>query len=437
MAVARRTGIAQSAPREHGAGTVMALTNELRLSRRHLLLGSAALAGGLSMPSIVGRAAAQDALAKPDFCKLKNFGALNTPFIGGLRPHRRRGARLEEDKDSARRLGPNRFLFHNYGHSGAGITMSWGCAREIVTRVEPRYEALRKDSARPAIAVLGCGIMGLTVAAELEKKWPGTPITIYAKETDVAKTTSYVAGGQFEPSGIFDQYKAQKNVAELHRYLRGTHAWIKETLESNRGEQYGVAPRDNYVIKLDNGNTEEFDDGIPDNIVARTDLPKLPFPNMTRRGFVYKTWLINPTILLPKLKQDLLERKPKAVSFQQRTFATPDEIAKLPEPIVINCTGLGSKTLFADKDMKGVRGLLIILEKTDPRVNYFFSGGHAGRIAYLFARQHDIVVGGSWTEIDPIEEDRENYCRPDPVACNRILDRLHSLYERMPLRCNR
>jgi D-amino-acid oxidase len=45
----------------------------------------------------------------------------------GLRPFRRSGVRIERG-----RLGDGRAVIHNYGHGGAGFTLSWGCAREVV-----------------------------------------------------------------------------------------------------------------------------------------------------------------------------------------------------------------------------------------------------------------------------------------------------------------
>jgi D-amino-acid oxidase len=45
----------------------------------------------------------------------------------GLRPFRRSGVRLERD-----RLANGRTAIHNYGHGGAGFTLSWGCAREVL-----------------------------------------------------------------------------------------------------------------------------------------------------------------------------------------------------------------------------------------------------------------------------------------------------------------
>lgn len=48
----------------------------------------------------------------------------------GLRPVRST-VRVE-----AERVSPEQLLVHNYGHGGAGITLSWGCAYEVVEWVE-------------------------------------------------------------------------------------------------------------------------------------------------------------------------------------------------------------------------------------------------------------------------------------------------------------
>jgi len=45
----------------------------------------------------------------------------------GLRPFRGSGVRLQAD-----RLGDGRPVIHNYGHGGAGFTLSWGCAQEVL-----------------------------------------------------------------------------------------------------------------------------------------------------------------------------------------------------------------------------------------------------------------------------------------------------------------
>ena len=47
----------------------------------------------------------------------------------GLRPGRHGGARLEEDPQ---RLPGGARLIHCYGHAGAGPTLSWGCAEDVV-----------------------------------------------------------------------------------------------------------------------------------------------------------------------------------------------------------------------------------------------------------------------------------------------------------------
>jgi D-amino-acid oxidase len=45
----------------------------------------------------------------------------------GLRPFRKSGVRIERGQ-----LYDGRTVIHNYGHGGAGFTLSWGCAREVL-----------------------------------------------------------------------------------------------------------------------------------------------------------------------------------------------------------------------------------------------------------------------------------------------------------------
>ena len=45
----------------------------------------------------------------------------------GLRPFRKSGVRIERGQ-----LRDGRTVIHNYGHGGAGFTLSWGCAREVL-----------------------------------------------------------------------------------------------------------------------------------------------------------------------------------------------------------------------------------------------------------------------------------------------------------------
>ncbi len=56
--------------------------------------------------------------------RLKNARVLGTRV--GLRPGRSE-VRLELEK-----LSPECTVIHNYGHGGAGFTLSWGCAEDVV-----------------------------------------------------------------------------------------------------------------------------------------------------------------------------------------------------------------------------------------------------------------------------------------------------------------
>lgn len=98
--------------------------------------------------------------------------------IMGLRPFRPSGFVVRGEKRG------EKTVIHNYGHGGAGITLSWGTAQLAV-------EEGAKSEARDC-AVLGCGVVGLSTARLLQLR--GYNPVIYAKEMPPL-TTSNVAGG--------------------------------------------------------------------------------------------------------------------------------------------------------------------------------------------------------------------------------------------------
>jgi hypothetical protein len=67
-------------------------------------------------------------------------------------------------------------------------------------------------------------------------------------------------------------------------------------------------------------------------------------------------------------------------------------------------------------------------------LKYFFSGGcENGVISYLFARQTDIVIGGT------VKIDERDYFDPsdsmDKAICNRLIDNIQQVFDGHPEAC--
>ncbi|PZR08448.1 MAG: hypothetical protein DI536_25060 [Archangium gephyra] len=344
------------------------------------------------------------------------FDALRpvNPYVVGVRPHRLGGVRLE-----AEALGSKRVI-HNYGHGGGGITLSWGCAARVVSMLE--------KSPPKSVAILGAGVIGLTTATELLRRFPKLQVTIYAKDLDPRSTTSWVAGGQFEPSGIYKEYEKASRREEFHALMRASHLRVKALQNGGDRQRYGIAERKNYTLDHE---IPGFDKHTPRDVVPAFKRGRLPFKSLNVVGREYTTWLQNPTLLLPALIEDL---KNSGVKFVAKTFASRDEVAALPDEVIVNCTGLGAKTLFNDDKLVPQRGHLVVLQKTDPRQFYFFSGGCSNfAIAYVFCRQDDVVIGGSVVA----NETEPGVTDSDSATFERILRNAKVLFGGQPEACEK
>jgi glycine/D-amino acid oxidase-like deaminating enzyme len=290
--------------------------------------------------------------------------------VAGLRPYRRSGFVVR-----AEALGEKR-LVHNYGHGGGGITLSWGSSK-LATEL-----GLQGHSG--PVAVIGSGVMGLSTARLAQEA--GFPVTIYTAALP-PDTTSNVAGGQFHPFAVFRESEATAEFkAQFARAL--DYSWRR--FQIMVGDDYGIRWLPTYV-ETDSPDAKVIATFPPINRMLRPAEHPFPLDSVLR----YDTMYVETGRYLRQMTRDVHVAGGK---IEVRRFATPADLAALPESLVFNCTGLGSRDLFGDQELQPIRGQLAILEP-QPEVRYAVQGG----FGYMFPRGDGILLGGTFErdEFDP------------------------------------
>jgi glycine/D-amino acid oxidase-like deaminating enzyme len=262
-----------------------------------------------------------------------------------LRPFRAAGPRLDTERIR------DTLVIHNYGHGGSGWSLSWGSSTLAVNK------ALTALPDR--VAVVGCGVMGLTSA--LLAQAAGKVVTIYTRDL-IQQAPSARATGSFTPDSRIaladavspefpalweEMARTSLKTFRSHLGLPGDPVrWVDRYIVSDsttpahspvEGELHFAA----YGGRL----ADVFPRG--ENL-RPTDTP-FRAASVRRRSI--------PVFNIANYSQMLLTQFRLAGGrIEHREFHDAAQLADLPEKVVINCTGYGARALCRDDSVVPVRG---------------------------------------------------------------------------------
>ena len=314
----------------------------------------------------------------------------------GLRPYRPDGFVVRNE-----RVG-EKILVHDYGHGGSGMTLCWGTAQMAIESV---LYNLGKDA-----AVIGAGVIGLATGRLLQRR--GLKVTIYA-EKETPDTTSDVSGAFWAPFGLVDDGRMTTEISD--RVVRAARIAHGEFENLRKDQRYAIRKVPIYYIDDKSPSPGLEKDLLPDLFDGPILKPgEHPWGN--REVMVVHGMCFDPTPFLQAVREDFLRDGGTIV---HRTLAAREEIATLSEPLVFNCSGLGSRVLATDEELIPMKGQLNLFE-AQLEIDYMLALERE-RI-YMMPRRDCIVVGTSkirndWT------------LTPDPKETQRVIGGLRRLYE--------
>jgi glycine/D-amino acid oxidase-like deaminating enzyme len=344
-----------------------------------LALSTASLAGGCASHAVrvpVGAAFAP----LPPLARIRASADRIIALDVCTRPFRPQGPRIE-----AERFG-DRTLIHNYGHGGAGWSLSWGAATEALHLV-------RATGARE-LAVIGCGAIGLTTALLAQRG--GLQVRIYAKEL-LPRVPSFFATGVWSPdSRIAAAEHATPEFERRWEAMARTSFRTYQTLLGLPGEPVGWHDfyhlRGGPTVPSSAGRDREPEYAhlesrlMPDLGPRSQPVPRGAHPfhaDSVRRG---TQMVFSLSAYSRLLLDDFLDL---GGTLEQREFRDPAEFAALREKVVVNATGYGARALLGDESLVPVRGQTARLIP-QPEVSYGLSWG--AHNLYVVPRGDGILV---------------------------------------------
>lgn len=245
--------------------------------------------------------------------------------------------------------------------------------------------------------VLGTGVCGLTSGVCLAEA--GLSVAVQAAEPPL-ETTSAVAGALWGTHLVGHDERVAGWAEQTRAML--TELGNPAGAHVARGLMAVKVPHDTPPEAAEGSDLSEFEPCPPAELPA---------------GYVSGWRVTAPLVSMPVFLGYLRDRLAAAGGqfLPPRTFTTLAEAAQhSTAPVLVNCPGVGARTLVPDSSVTPVRGQVVIV--ANPGLTDFFVGNGAdpGDLTYFFPHGDTIVLGGTQEHGNPSRE-------PDPAIAERII----------------
>jgi L-2-hydroxyglutarate oxidase len=190
--------------------------------------------------------------------------------------------------------------------------------------------------------IVGAGIVGLTIAYELNKRYPDCSIAIIEKENDVAKHASGRNSGVLH-AGFYYTENSLKAKLTMMGNKKMKEFCYRNNISVNETEKIVVAQNKEELQVIDELYSRAKKNGVNVSIISSDEVKKIDSNIKTYKKALYSptTASVNPKEVCIKLKQNLIN---KGIKFK---FNYSFENVDFEYDYLINCAGL-----YADKIAK-------------------------------------------------------------------------------------
>jgi len=257
------------------------------------------------------------------------------------------------------------------------------------------------------VTVLGGGVCGLTSALRIKREMPSVQLEVIG-ERIASRTAPHDITTSEGAAGLWKPFALTGTPDEL------VNRWGRETLDHYMQIYLsGAAPDAGILLS---SAYELFEEPLATLPVWRDVVPAfrrltpadIQFYDPSGRhvdGYSYDTIVTEGRLYLGWICRQL---EAMGVKITQRKIVNIDEIDS--ESLIVDCCGLGSRELFADEELYGIRGHVLRVRAPWVRHHVESHGMDATRPAYIIPNTDTVVLGGTKERSEDLtstEEERQ------------------------------